>query len=394
LRNNRVSAQVGQGKARSPLSISESKDLVVVEQPPVEEAPPPPPPRAAPRPPEPDFAERVMLFVELRPWLTALLIFATLAILHVVFLNIAGVADGLYIGDKFLLTSGASAIEIALLAFVAYNVVLPTLLGHACIFAYDSLRPSLMLDDRGYGDLRAGIVDPFFGTRLAAGALWAALLTPVFGELLRTSMPGEGASNALLTIWMYVRIAVTFGLLGANVGYVFRLHHRFREVTGEHMRIDLFDLAPLRPVARYAREVALYLIVLLALAGPAIAQPEAMTQSAIVFALGLVFAAVAVVGAMSGTRSSISAAKKTAITELSTYARELWRRAYAGQRIVEAMAIPALGAMITTRDEIRRLTEWPGGWSVAARFALLALIPLLTWFGGQILARLIEALAR
>ena len=373
--------------------MSEVKDLVVVDQPPAEE-PPPPPSRAAPRPPEPDFAERIMLFVELHPWATALIIFAALTLLHVIFLNIAGVADGLYIGDHFLLTTGASAIEVVLLAFVAYNVVLPTLLGHDCIGAYDALRPSLMLDDRGYGETRAGIVDPFFGTRLAAGALWAALLTPVFGELLRAGVPGEGAANALLTIWMYVRIAITFGLLGANVGYLIRLHHRFRAVTGEHLRVDLFDFSPLRPIPRYARQVALYLAVLLALAGPAVAQPEALVQSAIVLSTGIVLAAVAVIGAMWGARRSIRLAKKTAVAELSTYARELWRRAYAGQRVVEAMAIPALGAMITTRAEIKRLTEWPGAWSVGARFAAVVVIPLLTWFGSQILARLMALLAQ
>ena len=374
--------------------MSEAKDLVVINEPPVEDPPLPPPSRPAPQPPEPDLAERVMLFVELRPQTTATIIFVALTLLHIVFLNIAGVASGFYIGDKFLLLSGSAPIEIVLLAFIAYNVVLPTLLGHACIGAYDDLRPSLMLDDRGYGETRAGIVDPFFGTRLAAGALWAALLTPVFGELLRGNVPGEGASNALLTIWMYVRIALTFGLLGANVGYIVRTSHRFRVVTGEHLRVDLFDFAPLSAIPRFARQVALYLAVLLAFAGPAVAQSDAIMQSAIVFAGGIALIAIAVVGTMWGTRKSIRAAKRTAVTELSTYARELWRRAYAGQRLVEAVAVPALGAMITVRSEIRRVGDWPGGWSVVARFLTVMIIPLLTWFGGQIVANLLAALGR
>jgi hypothetical protein len=373
--------------------MAESKDLVVVEQPPVEE-PPPPPPRPAPPPPEPDFAERVMLFVELRPWTTAVIIFASLALLHVIVLNIAGVADGFYVGDNFLLTSGASSIEIVLLAFIAYNVVLPTLLGHACIGAYDALRPSLMLDDRGYGETRAGIVDPFLWWRFWSGLGWAAMLTPVFGDVMRKELQGEGTGYALQAMWLYLRIALTFGLLGSTITYIIFLHRGFRAVTAEHLRIDLFDLSPLRPVARYARQVAFYLLVLLALLGPAVAKPEAMMQSAVVLAVGVALAGVAVIGAMWGTRRSIRDAKKGAATELSTYARELWRRAYAGQRVVEAMAIPALGAMIQTRAEIKRLTEWPGGWSVLARFAAVAVIPLLTWFGGQILARLMTLLAQ
>ena len=373
--------------------ISESKDLVVVEQPPMEESLPPPP-RPAPRPPEPGFAERVILFVELQPWTTALIIFVGLTLLHLTILNIAGVADGLYVGDKLLLTSGSNAVGIVLIAFIAYSIVFPTLLGHACIRAYDALRPSLMLDDRGYGETRAGIVQAFFLRRLPSGLFWAVTLTPVVGEVLRRDLPADVSAYALLAIWLYLRIALTFALIGSTIAYVISLQRAFRMVTAEHLRIDLFDFAPLRPIPRYAKSTAFYVLIIVALLGPAVAQPEAMTQSIAVFVVGMALAAGAVVDAMLGARQSIRTAKATANTEISTYARELWRRAYVGQRIVEAMAIPALGAMITTRAEIKRQTEWPSGWSVASRFALAAFIPLITWFGSPIATAITAMLAR
>ncbi len=375
--------------------MSEAKDLVVVEQPPAEEPPPQQlPPRAAPRRPEPGFFERSMLFVELQPWTTALIIFFALVALHVVILNFAGTASGLSIDGTFLLFAGTNAIEIVLLAFIAYNIILPTLLSHACIRAYDALRPSLMLDDRGYGVNRAGIVDPFTAVRLGLGIGAAVILTPLFGKALSAGMPPEGVANALLTLWMYTRIALMFGLVSANCGYIVGLHQRFRAVTGEHLRVDLFDLGRLQPVVRYGREASFYLLVLVALLGPAIVQPEALSEAAVVFVILMTLAGAAVIGALGGTRKSIRSAKKVAVSELAAYSRELWRRAYAGQRIVEAVAIPALGAMITTRNEIQRLDDWPGGWSVFARFLALALIPLVTWFGGEILTALADALGR
>ena len=374
--------------------MSEAKDLVVVEQPPVEEQPPPAPPRPAPRPPEPNMIERGLLFVELRPWTTALIIFAALTLVHLTILNIAGVAEGLYAGEKFVLTSPPNSITIVLLAFIAYSIVLPTLMGHACIRAYDMLRPSLMLDDRGYGETRAGIVDAFSGWRFWCALAFAVILTPSFGEIWRQKLPGDGSGYALQAIWLYLRIATIFGLIGSTLAYIIRLYRAFRAVTAEHLRIDLFDLAPLRPVARYAKLTAFYLLVPLALLGPAIVEPDAMAQGIVVFVLGLALVALAVVAVMLGTRRSIRVAKKTAVVELSTYSRELWRRAYVGQRIVEAMAIPALGAMITTRAEIRRVTEWPGGLSVAWRFAVAALIPIATWFGTPIAAATMALLAR
>ena len=373
--------------------MSEAKDLIVVREPPVEE-PPPPPSRPAPRPPEPDLAERITLFVELRPWTTAAIIFASLTLLHIVFLNLAGSANGFFVGDKSLFASGSTLIEIALLALIAYNVILPTLIAHACIRAYHDLRPSLMLDDRSYGERRAGIVDSFFLWRFWIGVLWAALPTPVFGAILSGRIQADGAAYALLAIWMYVRIALIFGLLGANVAYFICLHHRYRIITGEHLRVDLFDIAALSPIPRYAKQVAFYLLVLLALVGPAVAQPDAPAQSAALFGLGFVLAAIAVLGAMSGARKSVRAAKKAAIAELSAYARELWRRAYAGQRIVEAVAVPALGAMIIVRNDIRRIGGWVGGFGVVRRVVALAFIPLLAWFGGQIATHLLDVVSR
>lgn len=374
--------------------MSDSKDLIVVEQPPVEEQPLPPPPRPTPRAPEPGFVERTMLFAELRPWTTALLILAALTLLHVTILNIAGVAEGFYAGENFILTTPPNSVTITLLAFIAYSAVLPTLLSHACIRAYDALRPSLMLDDRGYGELRAGIVDPFVGSRFWCAAGFVVILTPGLGEIWRQKLSGDVAGYAWQVIWLYLRIAITFGLIGSTLAYVVRLQRAFRAVTAEHLRVDLFDAVPLRPVPRYAKLMAFYLLVLLALLGPVIVEPDALTQGIVVFALGVVLVAAAVTGAMAGCRHSIRAAKKAAVAELSTYARELWRRAYAGQRIVEAVAIPALGAMITTRAEIRRQPEWLDGWNVAGRFLLILLIPLVTWFGAPLASAITAILAR
>lgn len=337
--------------------------------------------------------DAMLLWIERRPLATAAIIFAVLATLHILILNLTGLASGFYIGDAFILTAGTTPIELILLAFVAYNIVLPTLFARACITAYDALHPAFALDDRQFGHLRATLVDPFVITRIGAGLLWAFLLTPVFGSLLRNAIPADGATGALLAIWMYVRIALTFGLLGASIGYVVMLHHRFRLATGAHLKIDLFDTAALKPIAAYARHVALYLVILLALAGPAVAQPEAMYASAALLAAGIVLTAMAVAGAMWGARRATRAAKRVAFTELDAYARELWRRAYVNNHIAEAVAIPALGAMITVRNQIARLPDWPGGWGVFARLATLALIPIVSWFGGQLAARLMATFA-
>lgn len=379
------------------MSGAEVKDAVTVEEAPFPARPAlPPPADSAPAyaAPATSFVDRALLWVEQRPLLAALAIFIVLLAVHLIVLNATGVANGIFIGDAFFGSVGSNPIEILLLAFVAYNVVLPTLVAHACIKAFDDIRSSLALDDRGFGHVRASLVDPFVLQRLVLGGSWAVVLTPVFGGILSATIAGEERGYALLTFWMYVRIALTFGFLGSSITFVAMLHHRLRKATAAYLRIDLFEMAPLAPLVRYARRLALYLIVLLAFAGPAIAQPEAMVASSALLAFGVILAGVAVIGAMWGTRRAIRAAKKTATQELERYSRELWRRAYTNGHIAEAVAIPALGAMLTVRNEIARIGDWPGGWSVFARFAVLIALPVMSWFGGQLAAYVTAMLAR
>lgn len=375
----------------------EIKDAETVEDAPEPLALPPPSYETTiPYVVEPEgWLDRGLIWLEQNPLLAATAIFGVLLVIHLLVLNLAGLASGIFVGDSLFVMAGSNPIEILLLAFTAYNVVLPTLVGHACITAYDQLRPAFALDDRSFGQLRATLADPFSVWRLGFGLFWAVILTPVFGELFRTSIQGDGAGAAMLTIWMYVRIALTFGLLGSSISYVALLHHRFRGATGRFLRVDLFDMAPLEPVARYARRVALFLTILLAFAGPAVAQPEAMYASAMLLLVGVILTGIAVTGAMWGARRAIRAAKKTALAELHTYSRELWRRGYAGGHLTEAVgvAVPALGAMLTVRNEITRISDWPGGWAVFARLATLVIVPVLSWFGGQVTAQIMSALA-
>jgi hypothetical protein len=362
-------------------------------------APGPQEPLALPAPDATDVADpntvfdRALIWIEQQPVPAAFAIFIALTLLHLLVLNLAGVANGVFVGNELFIGAGSNAVEILLLGFIAYNVVLPTLIGTACVRAYDQLRPALSVDNATYGETRAGLVDAFAVARIGAGAFWAIILATAFGSVLRSAISGDGWGVALQTIWMYIRLALTFGLLGSSVTYVALLHHRFRKATGTQLRIDLFDLAPIQPVAAYARHVALFLLVLLALAGPSVSQPDAMYASAALLALGVLMTVGAVIGAMWGARHAVRTAKGAATHDLHIYARELWRRAYFGGHLGEPVGIPALSAMLNVKNEIAKIPDWPGGFAVFARIATLALIPLLSWFGGQLLAQLSAALS-
>jgi hypothetical protein len=362
-------------------------------------APGPREPLALPSPDAADIAEplsvfdRALIWIEQQPVPAAFAVFIALTLVHLLVLNLAGVANGIFVGDELFIAAGSNPVEILLLGFIAYNVVLPTLIGTACVGAYDQLRPALTVDNTTYGDTRAGLVDAFAVARIGAGCFWAIILATAFGSVLRGAISGNGWGVALQTIWMYIRLALTFGLLGSSITYVALLHHRFRKATGTQLRVDLFDLSPIQPIAGYARHVALFLTILLALAGPSVSQPDAMYASVALLALGVILTIGAVIGAMWGARRAIRAAKHAATNDLQIYARELWRRAYFGGHLAEPVGIPALSAMLNVKGEIARIPDWPGGFAVFARIATLAIIPVLSWFGGQLAAQFAAALS-
>ena len=348
-----------------------------------DEAPKPTPGRLALPAPESELIatqgafDRVIGWIELHPLAAATAIFVTLTLLHLVALDVGGVA---------ITFAGSALIEILLLAIIAYNAVLPTLLARSCLVAFVDVAPALSCNDRVYDETLEALANSHAVVRLIFGGFWAAILTPVFGNLFQSAIPGDAASAALLTIWLYVRIALTFGLLGSSITYIAMLHYRFSSATSDHLRVDLFELAMLQPLALHAKRVALYLIVLLALAGPAVARPDATPASAALLLLGIVLVLAGVLGSMWGARRAIRTAKQTALAELQTYAREIWRRAYTNGRIVEAVALPAMAAMLTVRREITRMSDWPGGWAAFIRLALLAIIPAATWFASELAA--------
>lgn len=338
------------------------------------------------------LVDRFIMWIEETPLIAAAVVFAVLLLVHLTVLNLAGVASGFFVGEQVFFSAGTQPVEILLLAFIAYNLVLPTLLARSCVAALEEVRSSLAMDDRTFGQVRASLVDPFAVYRLGFGLFWAIILATIYGDLYRNMILVE--SGAYTAVWMYLRLAMAFGMLGSSITYIALLHTQFRLVTANYLRVDLFNVAPLDPIARYGREVALALMILLALAGPAVAQADALLPSATLLAVGIALAGLAVVTALTGARRAIRAAKQHAVGELQAYARELWRRAYINGHLVEAVAVPAMGAMLNVRNEIKRIGNWPGGWSVFVRFALLALIPIVAWFGGQLLELVRAALAR
>jgi len=351
----------------------------------------PPPPRAPEATmPTAGWLDRLVVGVEQKPWHAAALILALLVAVHVAVMNLAGAMTGLARGKEIFPFTADGVAELALLALVAYGVVLPSLLARGSLAAFADTAGALSATEDEFDERLTGLADSHAVARLVFGGFWAAVLTPVFGNLLQAAQAMPAAGTGLLAIWLYIRLALVFAMLGASLAYVVLLHYRLSRALASHLRVDLFDPSALAPLARYMRRSVVLLAVPLLLLGPVLSQPAAATASASLLAFATLVVLIAAFGAVWGARVAIRDAKARVKDELNAYSREIWRRAYSNGRIVEAVALPAMAGMLTIRNQIARMANWPGGWSNVVRCLLLALLPVLTWFGPQAVQSLLQ----
>jgi len=359
------------------------------ESPPARPALPPPVHHPVPQP-APGIIDRFISWIELRPLWSGAAAFALLIGIHIAFMNFAGAMQGVNVGDVFFFTSMGGLSDLLLLALIAYCIVLPTFLARSGLTAFADSSGTLTCNDREYDDHLSTLAGANAVARLVFGGFWAAVLTPVFGNLMQASAIVPSASADILTIWMYIRLALVFGMMGSCLAYVALLHYRLSAALAAHLRVDLFDMTAMAPLARHMRASILYLGVPLLLMGPILSRPDAATSSAMLLGFGASICVIIAFGAVWGARKAIRQAKQLALGELHAYSREIWRRAYANGRFVEAVALPAMAAMLTIRNQIGRMSNWPGGWINVLRCFLWAAMPAASWFGPQAAAWLIQ----
>lgn len=343
---------------------------------------PPPAATAQPRAPT-SLVLRLVSLVEARPFVALAAIFTGLLALHLAILNMAGAMSGVFVGGALFLLDPVAAADLLLLALIAFCMILPTLLARSSLAAFSDTAGALSATDGEYDATLAALSEPDIIVRLVFGGFWAAVLTPVFGNLVDAGATAPQVTTWLVSVWLYVRLALVFGLLGSSLAHAALLQYRLSGALGRHLRVDLFDASALAPLARHMRVSILWLSVPLLLLGPVLSRPDAATASATLMGFGIIVVLVAGFGGMWGARMAIRATKQMVQGELNAYSREIWRRAYSNGRIVEAVALPAMAGMLTIRNQIARMANWPGGWPNVLRCLLIGLLPVLSWFGPQ-----------
>jgi len=269
---------------------------------------------------------------------------------------------------------------------LGYTLVLPAAgLRHAA-YQVAALAPVLPPRPGAVEEALARTLAVGRGALRAAGALVTFVLLPL-GVLSDPRALGSFPAGGM--VWLSF-----FGWLIGRALYT-HLHvaRAFSALGARELRIDLFDLAPLAPIARWGLRVTLlwaiwFSLMALFWVGPG---PAAWLNALGLVPL-LVIALAALVVPMRGVRGRIRAVKRQELERSERELRIERERLFAPEGSGES---PRLANLAAYRALVADVREWPLDVSTLSRFALYVALGVGSWVGAALVERLVSlALAR
>lgn len=254
----------------------------------------------------------------------------------------------------------------------------------------DDLRPVLRMDDPGFAALRAHAFTRTHSRR--ATALGAGVGVAIYGAArwMAIELRGQAAWGTVHAVWSILLLMLVFAVMGQRAGASVSLSRLLSRIGREQTRIDLLDLAPLRPFARLGVRQAVYWFIGSAIASLLIVEGDtepAVTSGVIAVTLGL--GLLSLLRPNLGIHERLRAEKQA---ELTRVRREIGRRAEALLAGGPTAADPGLASLIAYEARIGQVREWPFDAPTLGRFALFFLIPVGSWIGGALVERIVDAL--
>lgn len=249
---------------------------------------------------------------------------------------------------------------------------------------FDRLRPILRLDDRGIDTHRARLVPK---TR---AILVAALIGGLFGTALSLSPYLDSTiRQSHLSLHSLPFMILLFGLLGVMAMLTHRESQVFNEVGRQYLDVDLLDPGTFSPFAAVGLLNAGFWFVGSAIASLLVTSTANMWITVGVIVVTTAFGIATLIVPARGLHANIRERKREELVRI--------REAIASERAVlfsETGRSPVplqMNAMLAYEARIESVREWPFDTSTLSRFALFLLIPLVSWIGGALVERAVNA---
>ena len=189
--------------------------------------------------------------------------------------------------------------------------------------------------------------------------------------------------------WALLRNVLMLGLYGWTIYIEVEVARRISRIGERFARVDLLDLAPLRPFARRGLRSVLLWVVLSILLSLLFLAPWSSDPALAFLALVFVLAAALLLLPAWGVHRRILAAKQAELTRV----REVMRTGR--QSLLESAAAGStppgqMADIVAYEARIASIATWPFDLSTLVRFSLYVALGLGSWLGAAIVERLVS----
>ena len=278
-------------------------------------------------------------------------------------------------------------VEVLQALLIAY---LPTVSAYGlrgAVRDFRDLRPALDLSDSQY-DRKLEEVARFRGPGLlivSAAGVGVGLALPFVEGFWQFAPPLDHP----LRWWVIFRTVVMAWLFARTFYIAVVMALRFMVLGRDHARVDLLDLAPLRPFARQGLRSVLFLMGFLALFSLMFVVSVGGDYIAIVVSIGIFgLALVTLMLPASGAHQRIRAVKQAELERVNAAIR---RESASRLEAVEAWQAEdsRLADLIVYRGLIESRHTWPIDVSTLLRFGLYVVVGLSSWLGAAFVERML-----
>ena len=316
---------------------------------------------------------------------------------------IAGALSGAYLGLRWVLDAASWEPHVGLTGRARIGLVVSLLIGYVA-WADRYLSVSMFRDLQ-----KMGMRDPQIDLRRDETP---ALQAPL--EVVRRSRVAGGLSAVIgvgLLLWIMERLSLSvravleqptdawlaaatlllFWMIGRSAYFTFR-SARFPDHLARRLEIDLIALDRLQPFGRIALRGALVWIVGVSVASLIFLSSDLRPEIAAlpllpIFGATFVIAGIALLLPVRGIQQRVHRMKLEECQKVDAELR-LVRDASLGG---DAASQERLAGLLAYRRHVEDLPEWPFDTSTPTRFTLYLCIPLVSWFGGAFVERLVSS---
>jgi hypothetical protein len=252
------------------------------------------------------------------------------------------------------------------------------------------LQPALDCSDAELSELRREVLRFDMPTLRRAGLI--AALGAVAATYFTTDVAQRLELHRPALLWVLWQNALTFWLLTRTIAHDLRVSSVFSQAAQRHAQVDLFDLAPVAPLARRGLQSALLIVLATSLfslifgvgdISPLVPAMQTATVMLAVFALAR---------PSLGIRRRVRAAKREELARVSLELRAVRAQRAATPGADWREADSRLATLLALKQHIETTREWPFDVGTLGRFLLYVVIGVGSWLGAAAVERLLNLL--